>query len=349
MKKILSFFLFVLLVCPALIAEDYPKARIARKLSDYIDILRFKEDEMPIFVHKDDGKKLTYGQFEGDDGQDANAWSLFDILYEDVPVSYETGLNLMAKGEWGSALKMLKKSMDEKTPDKKPFRGTVTYKNYLEDKLLTCYLALGNKDAAKKSFEKIKANRKTHSWVMNMIKYVSFLVEAGEGSKALTLVDELLKLPLSKKIKMNMDLDKCLALSLSKKYTEAKRLLKDTVLNYEADFSSVKDKALEIESTILIYHEKNYRAGIKFFEKILKEAREQATADTYLKLGDCYFQEKKWELSRWNYIQAYILENDNVERIKLIIEKVGQANEKIPSKEGNKAIDAFFDKVSSSL
>ena len=327
------------------------KARLARELSDYTDLLSFKDREDIIFVIEDDGLVLKYGMFEDDDNpQDSSAWNSFDVLYEDVPVLYESALSLMAKGDWKQTLELLDRCASEKTSiSKSKFSDSNIFKNYVPHKKFLCYLGLGQEEKAIEVSNDIMANAKAHSRVRVMLAVLPLFIKQENGSKALSIADELLKLRLPRKDLVDVRIHHCLALSLTKDYANAKKGLSVLVDEFGADYAGLGDRVADAETTILVYHEKNYSKAIRFFEDLLSKDRTKATADVYSKLAFCYGKKDKWEDSRWNYLQAYLVGSFSDVELKELISKIEMTNSKINSENGNVALESFFGKVKKAL
>lgn len=351
MKAFFALALF-LFSCASAFAQ-YPKARLVYKLSQYKDIVQFKSNSSPVFIHTDNSTELKFGRFEKDKNpQKRDPWNVVDVLYEDVPSSYEVALSLLANNQFEEAKEMfLKSASDDTQVSKRKFSTTKIGKNYLDEKLLMCSLGLNEKEESKEYFKKIIKNKECHSYFATMIKYIPFLVQEGDGSQAEKIIKEVVKLPLSKRKLFQIGLQRCLAISLQKKYSQAKSELKKLVREYRNDIKNIQQYARETEATILVYHEKNYRAGIKFFNRILEEDRTQAKSDTFMALAECHFNEKQWEKARWNYIQAFLVEYDPQQKEKLIkiSDRIVEINTHLNDKKGQMAINSFFEKLKTTL
>jgi hypothetical protein len=332
-------------------AKELPKARSARELKEYADILIFKGTEDPIFVKEDDGLKLVFGSFADDDNpQDAKAWNIYDVLYEDVPVLYESALSLMAKGEWAEALKLLDRCAGENTQvSKKKFSSTDIYANYVPHKYFLCHLNLGEADKALEFSEKIQSNKMAHSRVRVMLMAIPLLIEREKAADIDKIVTELEALSLPRRDKMELALSKCLALSLNKKFKEAKASLQLVLDEYGADYSELAARVEDIQTTILVYHEKNYTQAVKVFEEILKKSREKASPDMYVKLAFCYSKLNKWEEARWNYLQAYLMGTFSKPKLLDLIAKIEETHTHIQPQEANVALGEFLEKVKKAL
>lgn len=328
-------------------AAELPKARTVRELKDYHDILIFKGSEPVVFIKTDNDQTLVFGNSADDDNpQDSKAWNVFDVLYEDVPAIYELALALMAKGEWEEALKQLERCGNENTSvSKKKFSSTDVYANYVPHKYFLCYLNLGDADKTLATFEKILGHKSTHARIRVMLEALPLLIEKEKGELLQKVVAELKELSLSKRDKMEIALANALALSLGKKYAEAKTALNLVLDEYGTEFKDLASRIESINSTILVYHEKNYKAAIAYFEEIQKKSREKASADMYAKLGYCYSKMDKWEEARWNYIQAYLFGSFSKSQTLRLIESIEETNEHILPKESNAALSDFFAKV----
>lgn len=347
----ITFLLVMLGIASSLFSANLPKARVARELGDYADLLSFKDGEDVVFIVQDDSQILKYGMFEDDDNpQDSSAWNSFDVLYEDVPPLYESALSLMAKDDWKQALELLERSADEKTAvSKSNFRTSAVYKNYVPHKKFLCYLGLGQEDKAIEIANKIMGNANAHSRVQVMLRVLPIFVKQQDGKKALSVANELKDIRLPRKNLVDVRINHCLALSLTKKYSEAKKGLSALIDEFGEDYAGLGDRVAAAETTILVYHEKNYTKAIRYFEDSLKEAREKATADTYSKLAFCYGEKNKWEESRWNYLQAYLVGSFSSADLKELISKIEMTNSKINSEKGNVALESFFGKVKKAL
>jgi hypothetical protein len=351
MRTYFLLFAFLLGASSSLWSKDVPKARIARSLDDYADMLSFKDSEEVIYVLEDDSKTLQYGMFEDDENpQDSNALSSFDVLYEDVPILYESALSMMAKGDWEQALELLKRSSSEKTPiTKKNFSSTEVYRNYVPHKEFLCHLNLGDQEKALELFEKISKNSKAHSRYRVMLNALPVLVKMEKGREALKVSEELFKIRLPRSQLVDAKIQQALALSLTKKYQDARTALADLVNKYGEDYNGLGEKVKEAETTILVYHEKNYSKAVRYFEGLLKKDRKQATSDLYIKLAYCYGQQNKWEESRWNYLQAYLVGSLKGPELKDLIAKIEKTNSRINSEKGNDALENFFGQVKQAL
>lgn len=333
------------------VKANVEKARVAHRLSDYEDIDAFIQSHDLVYVQKDTGSQTHYGLFETDENpQEFKAWEVYDLLYEDVPKTYLLGCQFLALGDYQQAKKMFVKCRKDKTPSKKVFGNTMVYKNYVPEKLLLCALGEGDDKEAEKAFQQIINNKQAHAYVRTSIRYVKYLVDhQRSGSQAQALAEELLKKKLPVRQKAELDINRCLAISLQKKYREAKYELDRVIVKYHSgvpEIEQLKDEAL---STIVIYHEKNYRHGVNLFKDLLKKNRGSVSVATYVKLGDCYAELKKYEEARWNYLRAYNLEFKDNAMIKSIIGKVEEMNKHILPEEGNAAISQLLNKVKSTL
>jgi tetratricopeptide (TPR) repeat protein len=203
-------------------------------------------------------------------------------------------------------------------------------------------LGLGEEDKAIEIAKDIMANQKAHSRIRVMLELLPLLIKKQDGKKALAISNELLKVRVPRKDLVDVRLNHSLALSLTKKYSEAKRGLSSLIDDFGEDYAGLGERVASAETTILVYHEKNYNKAIRFFEDMLKEDRKNATADIYSKLAYCYGQKKKWEESRWNYLQAYLVGSFSSVELKELISKIEMTNSKISSEKGNVALESFF-------
>ena len=331
--------------------SPYPKAWLIRDPANYADILSYQKNNEPVYIHKDDAADLHYGMSENDlEPQTHPAWDVYDVLYEDVAPSYLLGLQLLASGDAAQAEKMFIKSSKEKSLSKLPFKETPTFKTHLDEKLLLCALALGKSGNAEKYFKLILQGNGYHAKVRTTQRYIKYLIEQQSNpAQAQQLAEDLLKKNLKIEDKAEIEIQRCLAMSLQKKHGEAKFELEKVVLNYADKVPDIEAQKNDALSTIIIYHEKSYSNGVNFFTRLLKDNRKYATASTYLKLGDCYTELKRFEEARWNYINAFNLEYKNKALLESIIDKVLAMNREIAAKESGAPIEQFMNKVKATL
>lgn len=322
------------------------KVRVISRLEKCTDINKFKEDTEIIYIHSVKGQSITYGMFENDKNpKDGKAWLYYDLLYVDVPAKYEIGISLLARGKYEEAKEMFEASLNEKTPiSKKTFKTTDQCKNFIDEKFLKCALGMKDYDTASTLYKKIVNNPNIHAQRRISVDYTFFLVEQGKGADAQKLAEKCLKFELPKSKLFEISIQRVLSISLQKKYSQAKNELKKIEGSMTDHHKNSEALLKEAYTTILINHEKNYKEGIRYFNKILEKDRINVSTDSFIKLAHCYENTKKYEDARWNLIQAYQVEFNNQERLKFIKEKILALNEKIPSKEGNKALEKFFNK-----
>lgn len=338
----------VSLLAPSLLAEGIP-ARLAVGLQDYRNMMGFKSGD-EVFITKSDGKRLEYKMFKEDkESTSDRAYNIFDVLYSDVPVLYETALTALAEGKYEDALKMLEKVKGEKTAKtNKSFTSTDTYKNLYRHKLFLCHMGLGNLDEALKVFEDIFANSSSHSRVNVMLEVLPHLVKKEKGRLGIQVVTELEKLRLPRRRKVEVDLNKSLFLSLNGKHSEGRKSLNE-VLNTYGEMSGIKERVQEAVTTILVYHEKNYREGIKYFNDLMEKSDRIPSWELYQKLAFCYSQQGKWEDARWNYLQAFIYGPSDKTQLESVIKGIQEASENIGAEGGDASLVQFFEKAKTTL
>jgi len=331
-----------------LLAEGVP-ARLAAGLQDYRNMAGFKSSD-EIFIEKSDGKELVYKAFKDDkDTTTEKAFSYFDILYADVPALYESALTTMAEGKYEEALKMLERVKGEKTPKSgNPFTSTHTYLNLYSHKIFLCQMGLGKLDEALKVFDEIFANPSAHARVNVMQEVLPYLVQKGSGNFGLKVVDELEKLKLPRRKMAEIAVNKCLFLSLEGKHSEGRKGL-DAVLATYKDMSEMAPKVQEAATTILVYHEKNYREGVKYFTDLMAKSEKIPSWELYQKLAFCYLEQGKWEEARWNYLQAFIFGPSDRNQMEPVILGIQKATENIGAKESDASLVKFLEKVKTTL
>ena len=161
-----------------------PKAILVNDMSEYLDVLTLKESGEVAYIHEDNAKTLKYGMFEGDTNpNEMKAWSVYDLLYLDVPPSYETALSMIAKGEYESAQKLLERCGNDKTPSKKLFRLLGLQKLCPTQAFSMCCWVGDNKKAIE-LFKKIDRNQSAHARMSVLKEVLPVLVKEKEASDA---------------------------------------------------------------------------------------------------------------------------------------------------------------------
>lgn len=345
MKKrtTIAFTSLILALTTGLFAVE--KGRIADDLNSYQDMLFFKENDS-IFIYEHDGKKIKYGNFEEDQPQSYRNINIFDILYEDVPTIYESALSSLAKKDYAKAIELFEASKSQKTNvTKTVFSNSKNYKNFIHHKLFLAHMGLGDVPKALDAFKEAYRNRDSHSRYRLMVDAMPLLVETGETKLAIDVAKELGEIRLSRRETVDLALQKCLALSLSGKYRDARDGLSELLTEYGADYDDLERRVKDAETTIMVYHEKNYRDAIKHYEKILEEDRTGMSADDYLKLADAYVGRSKWEEARWNILQAYLIDSTGKRGFSKVYDRLKKVHENLPSPEGKAALEDFMEKV----
>lgn len=322
-------------------------------MKQYEQASKIRKHNDPVFIVKDDSKDLHYRNFVGGDLEKAKASEFYDLLYEDISKSYLKGLEELAKKNYQAALDLFNKSKKEKViKSQKPFSGTTTFKYYLDDKLLHCYINLGEYKKADQLFSKIFKSGKHHAASRLKGTYIEYVVDQNlkeNANEAFGYAEEILKTPrMKKELKFKLKLNRCLLLSMQRKARDARMELTRLEENYKGEIKGLKKQMREAKATILIYHQKKYRDGINLYEDLMQSNRKEASAETYLKLAYCYFNMKNYEDARWNYLQAFNLESDKL-KVKNIIAKIKTVNEKIPNAEGNKNLNQLMQEIESTL
>jgi tetratricopeptide (TPR) repeat protein len=331
----------------ALLAEV--PARMAVGLQDYRNMMGFKSGD-EIYVTKSDGKRLEYKMFKEDkESTSDRAHNVFDILYSDVPTIYESALSAMAEGKWEEALKMLEKAKGEKTSkSNKSFTSTDTYRNLYRHKVFLCHMAVGDIDKALEVFEEILGNPSAHSRVNVMQEVLPHLVKKKKGRLGIQVVTELEKIKLPRRKMVKVALNKCLLLSLNGKHSEGRNALNELLSSY-GDIDGVGARVQEAYTTILVYHEENYREGIKYFNKLMKKSEKIPSWELYEKLAFCYAKQGKWEDARWNYLQAFVYGPSDKNSLEAVLTGIQKSTENIPSEGGDASMIKFFEKVQTTL
>lgn len=327
-----------------------PKAILVNDLSQYIDILSLKEGGEVAYIHDDNAKTFKYGMFEGDaNPTELKAWSVYDLFYFDVPATYEAALSMIAKKEFKSAKELLQHCGAEKTKNKEVFSTTSIYKNYVPHKLFLC--ALGEKDyqEAIKLYKEIDRNEGAHARVSVLKDILPILVEEKQGDLALKVAEELIKLRFAKRDQIEIYFSKALGLSLLKKYAEAREVINELIATYEKDNPDLKSRAIETQARIFIDHQKNYKEGVQFLEKVRESQEVYFSHNLYEKMGDGLFGLGKLQEARWNYLNAFLRIESDKDLTESIISKVQAINVKLGEKGGNQGLESLFDKVKSSL
>jgi tetratricopeptide (TPR) repeat protein len=352
--KALKTFLFVSAIALTLLgsatAKGHPKARIVRELSDLKEILSFKSLEDEVYIHSHEWTEVAYGAFADDNNpQTGRPWNMFDVLYVDVPALYEMALSSMAKGEWAEALKILDKCGSEKTPvSKKSFQTTDVYRNHVPHKRFLCHLELGNTEEALSEFDKIYKNKKAHSKAQVMIKALPHLIEAKKGKLANQVADELLKLRLPRRDIVDVMIEKSFALASIKDFNNANKVLDDALDAYGDSYETLAETVEGAKARILVFYKKAYREAINMFNEAIEEKGASAGAYLFKNLGYCLAKTNKWEEARWNYLKAHTIGMSSSET-KELLKLIEEANQKVASKEGNAALEAYFKEVQQTL
>jgi|SaaInlStandDraft_1057018.scaffolds.fasta_scaffold02630_4 tetratricopeptide (TPR) repeat protein len=348
LSRVLISFGLVSLLAPVLFSEGIP-ARLAVGLQDYRNMMGFKSGD-EIFVTKSDGKRLEYKMFKEDkESTSERAYNVFDVLYSDVPVLYESALTSMAEGKYEEALKMLVKVKGEKTSkSNKSFTSTETFRNHYRHKLFLCHMGLANLDEALKVFEEIFGNPSAHARVNAMLEVLPYLVKKEKGRLGIQVVTELEKLRLPRRRMVGVALNKCLFMSLNGKHSEGRDALNEALSTY-GDMEGVAAKVQDAATTILVYHEKNYREGIKYFKKLMEESEKIPSWELYQKLAFCYAQQAKWEDARWNYLQAFVYGPSDKNHLDPVIKGILEATENIGAEGGDASLVQFFEKAKTTL
>lgn len=335
----------------SLCAKGAP-ARIVRDLSDLSSgSLSFKNLEDEVFVLSHDWLEVKYGMFEGDaNPQDLRPWSVYDVLYEDVPVLYEAALVDMAGGKWVDALSKLDKCGDQKTAlTKVLFKNTDIYANHFYHKRFVCHMELSKTADALLMFDKVYSNLASHSRVQVMKDALPLLLKMGRSADALKVADELLDgIRLFRKDLVAISMQKAFALAGQKKFTEAESFL-DKVLK---DYGDVDEGlALRIQDAridILVDHKKDYNKALRMLKKIIADDEVSVRVELIRRLGDCYAMTRRWEEARWCYFRAHIMGMEP-EQSKSLLAAIARANEKLASKKGNESLEAYFKEVEKTL
>lgn len=343
--SILSILVFTLSLSAAL-----PKAILVNDIKDYQDILVLKQTGEVAYIHDDNAKTFKYGMFEGDKNPtELKAWSVYDLFYLDVPVTYETALSMLAKGNYESARKLLEKCGSEKTPSKKLFSATDAYKNYVPHKLFLCALGMNDKKEAIKLYKEIDRNPKAHARISVLRDVLPILVEEKEGDLALKVSEELSKLRLSNRDQIEISFSRCLALSLKKRYAESKEILDELIMKYADENPELKSRAVETQVSILVDHQNDYKDAIEYLYQVKSKNEIFFNAYLYEKLGDCYLALKKPQDARWNYLNSFLLIESDNNKSKEVIAKIEGINKDLGARGGSQGLEALFDKVKTNL
>jgi len=350
MRRSQFYFFSLLLLKLTLWAAPLPKAILVSDIKDYIDILSLKESGEVAYIHDDNAKTIKYGMFEGDSNPtELKAWSVYDLLYLDVPQTYETALSMIARGQFESAKKLLEKCGDDKTPNRKLFSATSIYKSYVPHKLFLCALGMNDRKEAINLYKKIDRDGMSHNRMSTLKAILPVLVEEKIGDLALKVSLELSKLKLAKREAIEITFLKSLALSLQKKYAEAREAINEVVGKYADDYPDLKSRSVESQATILVDHQKNYKSGIQYLQDIKSKGEILFSANMYEKLADCLAQLGKTEEARWNYLHSFLMIEADKNRMELVMTKIQELNKKLGTKGGNDGIEALFAKIKSNL
>jgi tetratricopeptide (TPR) repeat protein len=353
LNNLFRFTLFSAFLCASIASteEKFEKALIITKLDKCKNIEKLKSDSREIFIYKHAGEVIYYTDFvekgkkvDIKELRKKNNWQYYDLLYDDVPLQYELGLQSLAKGEFEQAKKYFESSLENKTKVSKTlFPNTYFSKNFLDDKMLLCAIGLNNEEDIKKYYKKIINNSSAHAKRRVMVEYVPFLLKLEEGSKANSIIDECLKFDLSRSVKLKLQVMRCLSLSLQRKFSQAKSELKKVEMGLlTKDDMEIMPKLQEAHVTILVSHEKNYSEGIRFINKMMEKDVKNLNGTNYFNLAECYMNKDNYEEARWNYVQAYLYEFENESQINNIKDKILVMNQKIPSEKGNDALNKFL-------
>ena len=320
--------------------EEGKPAFLVKSLRDYRDITALKHTDK-VFIVKDNGLEISYGRFQGDTTpMKANAWDIYDVLYDGLPAAYETGLARLADEQYADARDDLRRAGAEKLGNE-ALSATPAYKNYIDEKLLLCSLGLKEDDQAGILFEKILHNPEAHARVRVMILYGEHLIRKGDGAKAEEIAEQLLKLPISALLKAEVMLNKYMALALKKQFADAKKGLQELADSHAKDYPSIAERARERISDIIIYHEKNFDEGIRFYKKMIDEGGVEANAATYIKLAECYLSKGDYDEGRWQLIQAFLSSGGDAERLALA-ERIRALSPKVAGNAHNEALEGYL-------
>lgn len=355
MKNLFRFTLICAFLCTSIaFTEDkFEKALIVTKFNKYKNIEKLKSESREIFIYKHAGEVIYFTDFV-EEGKKIdikqltkkNNWQYYDLLYDDVPLQYEIGVQSLARGNFEEAKKYLESSLEKKTKiSKLDFSDTYFCKNFLDEKLLLCAIGLQNEEDIQKYYKKIVNNASAHARRRVLVQYIPYLLELAEGSKANSIIDECLKFDLSRSVKLDLQIKRCLSMSLQRKFSQAKSELKKIEMGLlTKDDMKLMPQLQEARVTILVSHEKDYSEGIRLIKKMMDKDPKNLNAINYYSLAECYMNKDNFEEARWNYIQAYLYEFENEERLNKIKGKILAMNEKIPSEKGNDALNNFFKK-----
>ena len=343
--SILSILFFTFSLSAAL-----PKAILVNDEKDYLDILVLKQTGEVAYIHDDNAKTFKYGMFEGDKNPtELKAWSVYDLFYLDVPPTYETALSMLAKENYESAKKLLEKCGSDKTPSKKLFSATPTYKNYVPHKLFLCALGMNDKKEAIKLYKQIDRNPKARARISVLKDILPVLVEEKEGDLALKVADELSKIRLSNRDQIEISFSRCLALSIKKRYAESKEVLTELITKYADDNPELKSRAIETQASILVDHQKNFKGAIDYLLQVKSKNEVFFSASLYEKLGDSYQALKKPQDARWNYLNSFLLVESDKNKSKDIIAKIQAINKTLGTRGGSQGLETLFEKVKTNL
>ena len=209
-------------------------------------------------------------------------------------------------------------------------------------------MGLGNLDEALKVFEEIFGNPSAHARVNAMLEVLPYLVKKEKGRLGIQVVTELEKLRLPRRRMVGVALNKCLFMSLNGKHSEGRDALNEALSTY-GDMEGVAAKVQDAATTILVYHEKNYREGIKYFKKLMEESDKIPSWELYQKLAFCYAQQAKWEDARWNYLQAFVYGPSDKNHLDPVIKGILEATENIGAEGGDASLVQFFEKAKTTL
>lgn len=349
---VLVLFLFALLPIHAEFSEP-KEAWIINRARDYRDIIGLKKNAQRVYVVEHTPTLLRFGLFADDkQPQSQKPWGVFDILYADVPASYEIALSFLGREEYQKALEQFEKSANENTQvSKERFSGTAIGELLIKSHLLDCHVALGNKEKAMELYREIYEERKAHTWVRDSAKYADLLSKAGKGAEALQVAETLTALEdLDGPLAVDLSFFKTRSLAVQGSYDAAREELKRILDTYKTQYPEVEQRAFEMEADIIVYYEKNYDRGIDFFQKIIEENPVNAGAGVYLKLGECYLQTRKHSEAMWNLMKAYLATpTTDKETLASIVEKVEEVSKEMDDPQQTKAIDRLFKNIKSTL
>ena len=352
----MKFIFKLLLICafistPSLLASQKPeKAYIIRRLDKCKNIEKLKRDG-ETYIFKISNGVIYYEDFIDEnnkvdikDLRKRNVWQIYDLLYEDAPAKYENGLVALANKNYGKAKTLFEESLKEKTKvTKKAFSTTTFAKNHIDDKLLACAQGLKLDEDIANYFKKVVNNETAHARRRVMLEYAPYLIKKGEGLKANNIIDQCLKFQISRKVTLELQVLKCEAIAMQRKFSQAKSELKKVELSLlNKEDLKLMPKIVQTSVAILVKHEKDYSEGIRFLKKIMTKSKKNLNSQNYFNLAECYMNKSNFEEARWNYIQAFINESQSPKFVGKIKDKILAMNDKIESEQGNDALNKFL-------